>query len=112
LRVEEKQNAIHCDAGRDPSSGRGCDLRVWKNCNAHTYNCAFPFAETYTNDTGLDGRAFFTDSRSFTVKVAEVSKIVGETAVRNSDFSASPRDQTEKTQGWQFISTMFIESLL
>jgi hypothetical protein len=48
------------------------DIFVYNNCTAHPRNCASRFGERYANDTGLDGKTFFTGSEGFTVKEIEV----------------------------------------
>jgi hypothetical protein len=71
LKAEEKEFAIFCDSARGPCFG---DMDVRDNCNANT-NSFTELGYTCTNDTGLDGRTFFTGSMNFKVKEIEVFEI-------------------------------------
>jgi hypothetical protein len=78
LKSEEKWRAIHCDSRFGPCFGYWpCDIFISDYCNANTdsYSSGFGFSQTYTNDTGLDGRTFFTGSPNFQVKEIEVFEI-------------------------------------
>jgi hypothetical protein len=72
LKAEKKDEAIFCDSGRGPDF---CDICVWDNCNTNTNSFTFNFGISYTNDTGLDGKTFFTGSETFKLKEIEVFEI-------------------------------------
>jgi hypothetical protein len=72
LKLEKKDHAIFCAFTWGP---RFCDIAVGDNCNANTDNYNFKFGRSYTNDTGLDGKTFFTGSEYFLVKEIEVFEI-------------------------------------
>jgi hypothetical protein len=61
-----------CSCNRGPDFH---DIGVCDNCNADTTTFAKYFGERYTNNTGLDGKTFFTGSTHFQVKEIEVFKI-------------------------------------
>jgi hypothetical protein len=69
LKAEEKHRAIYCDSKWGPSFP---DIGASDNCNANTDSDTKYFGTTYTNDTGLDGKTFFTVSEKFQVKEIEV----------------------------------------
>jgi hypothetical protein len=71
LRADMKDKAIGCLAAWGPHF---CDIRISDNCRSGTSQ-TWSFGSTYTNDTGLDGRTFFTRSQEFTVKEIEVFQI-------------------------------------
>jgi hypothetical protein len=77
LKAEEKGRAINCFPWRGPGFGHGCDLFVSHNCNTNNDSVS-SLGETYANDTGLDGRIFFTGGHNFTVKEIEVFEISDE----------------------------------
>jgi hypothetical protein len=52
-----------------------CDIGVRDDCSEHTGSYTSHFGTSYANDTGLDGRTFFTGSGGFTVKEVEVFEI-------------------------------------
>jgi hypothetical protein len=65
LKPEKKNEAIYC------CSGRGLDFtNVLLSDNSYTF-----LGSHYTNDTGLDGKTFFTGSKKFQVKEIEVFEI-------------------------------------
>jgi hypothetical protein len=72
LKAEEKHKAIVCDSRCGPCFR---DIAVLDNCNAKDSSSTSYFGESYTNDTGLDGKTFFTGSERFTVKEIEVFEI-------------------------------------
>jgi hypothetical protein len=72
LKAEKKDQAIFCASSLSPTCS---DIRIYDNCNANTDSWASHFGESYANDTGLDGRTFFTGSDNFTVKEIEVFEI-------------------------------------
>jgi hypothetical protein len=72
LKVEKKDKAIYCWSGIGPVFGT--DIAVRENCNAHTYSHT-GLGDSYTNDTGLVGKTFFTGSQKFQVKEIEVFEI-------------------------------------
>jgi hypothetical protein len=72
LKVEKNNIAIVCYSDDGP---RFLDIGVSDKCNAHTNSWASHFGHSYTNDTGLDGRTFFTGSKCFQVKEIEVFEI-------------------------------------
>jgi hypothetical protein len=74
LKEEEKRRAINCFPWRGPGFGHGCDLFVSHNCDQNTDSVS-SLGETYVNDTGIDGRIFFTGTHNFTVKEIEVFEI-------------------------------------
>jgi hypothetical protein len=80
LKAEKKESAIYCDECWGPCF---CDIGVADLC--HTNNksytwrsgifLSYRFGDTYTNNTGLDGKTFFTGSDQFQVKQIEVFEI-------------------------------------
>jgi hypothetical protein len=72
LRAEMKHQAIYCCSSEGPHF---YDIGVGDNCNANTASRTSHFGNSYANDTGLDGRHFFTGSENFTVKEIEVFEI-------------------------------------
>jgi hypothetical protein len=74
LKEEEKGRAINCFPWRGPGFGHGCDLFVSHNCNSNSDSVSL-LGQTYTNDTNLDGRIFFTGSHNFRVKEIEVFEL-------------------------------------
>jgi hypothetical protein len=68
LKAEKKDRAIWCDSRCGPVFW---DIWVSDNCNANTSSWT-ELGRCYTNDTGLDGKTFFTGSQSFRVKEIEV----------------------------------------
>jgi hypothetical protein len=73
LKAAEKDKAIVCDSSRGPHFNG--DIAVYDNCNANTDSFTRYFGYAYVNDTGLDGKTFFTGSGEFTVKEIEVFEI-------------------------------------
>jgi hypothetical protein len=71
LKAEEKDRPIYCGSDRGPHF---CDIGVLDNCNANTNNWT-SLGSSYTNDTGLDGKTFFTGLLKFQVKEIEVFEI-------------------------------------
>jgi hypothetical protein len=74
LKEEEKRRAINCFPWRGPGFGHGCDLFVSHNCDSNTDSVS-SLGETYVNDTGVDGRVFFTGAHNFRVKEIEVFEV-------------------------------------
>jgi hypothetical protein len=72
LKAETKEWAISCYSGRGPIF---CGIGVFNDCNTNISSWAYSFGTCYTNDTGLDGKTFFTGSEYFKVKENEVFKI-------------------------------------
>jgi hypothetical protein len=74
LKPEMKDEAIYyySDCGPD-----FCDIGVSDTCNVNISSCNYLFGNSYTNDTGLDERTFFTGSERFEVKEIEVLEITG-----------------------------------
>jgi hypothetical protein len=72
LKAEEKDKAINCFSLGGPEF---CDIAVWPNCNENTNSTTSVFGWNYTNDTGLDGKTFFTGSTNFQVMEIEVFQI-------------------------------------
>jgi hypothetical protein len=72
LKAEKKDEAIIWNFSSGPSFG---DLRVVDNCNTNNWSHIGTFGQSYTNDTGLDGKTFFTGSEGFRVKEIEVFEI-------------------------------------
>jgi hypothetical protein len=73
LKNEHKDKAILCSFEYGPYFPGG--IAVFDDCNANTDNVTKFFGETYTNDTGLNGKTFFTGSKYFRVKEIEVFEI-------------------------------------
>jgi hypothetical protein len=69
----EKNEAICCVSTSGPHFR---DIGVYHHCNANAGNLADCFGPSYTNDTGLDGKAFFTGSEFFKVKEMEVFEMI------------------------------------
>jgi hypothetical protein len=72
LKAEKKDEAICGDFLRGPHFW---DVGVYDNCNANTSSYAHHFGESYANDTGRDGKTFFTGSERFAVKEIEVFEV-------------------------------------
>jgi hypothetical protein len=72
LKANRKGEAILCYVSTRPVFR---DIRVSNlgNTNSRSYTSAF--GDSYANDTGLDGKPFFTGSQHFTVKEIEVFEI-------------------------------------
>jgi hypothetical protein len=72
LKAEGKDEAIECDSYCGP-----CFRDIWvsDDCNAENTNCTEYFGTMYDNDTGLNGKTFFTGSQKFKVKEIEVFEI-------------------------------------
>jgi hypothetical protein len=68
----QRHDAITVDTNRGPDFH---DISVCDDCNVNTRSCTSPFGNTYTNDTGLDRKTFFTGSESFQVKEIETFNI-------------------------------------
>jgi hypothetical protein len=74
LKTERKDKAIYCYSECGP---RFYDICVGNLCNEGTNSYSYNFDGSYTNDTGLDKRTFFTGSNWFQVKEIEVFEITG-----------------------------------
>jgi hypothetical protein len=72
LKAEAKDEAIACASSWGPHF---YDIGVSEDCNANTDSITFNFGDSYANDTGLDGKTFFTGSWHFKVKEIEVFEI-------------------------------------
>jgi hypothetical protein len=72
LKAEKKQTAIYCRSDGGPNFE---DIGVCDNCNARTNNWTSDFGSSYTDDTGLNRKMFFTGSTGFKVKEIEVLEI-------------------------------------
>jgi hypothetical protein len=88
LKAKKKDEAILCRPewgpcfGGDFVLGLG-DIGVSDNCKARTDSETL-LGYSYTNDTGLDGKAFFTGSWKFQVKEIEVFEITDTTVTPTS----------------------------
>jgi hypothetical protein len=71
LKFEMKHQAIICDSKRGPHFG---DIGIREDCNTAFVN-ATSLGTSYTNDTGLGGKGFFTGELNFKVKEIEVFEI-------------------------------------
>jgi hypothetical protein len=71
LKDERKDEAICCDSNRGPDFS---DMTIEDNCNANPESFTY-LGDRYTNDTGLNGKTFFTGSDEFQVKEIEVFEI-------------------------------------
>jgi hypothetical protein len=87
LKAEKKDEAIFYSSGRGPDF---CDIGVWDNCNENTDSFTYSFGTRYTNDTGLDGKTFFTGSLHFQMKEIEVFEISDSIAPTKSRSPALP----------------------
>jgi hypothetical protein len=74
LKAEKKDEAINCRSDYGPIFGSGTDLYVYNNCNANAGSGTF-LGSSYTPDTGLNKKTFFTGSPTFKVKEIEVFEI-------------------------------------
>jgi hypothetical protein len=72
LKAEKKELTIDSDSNCGP---RFSDIAVVDNCNTNTTSFTSYFGNSYTNDTGLDGKTFLTGSTYFQVKEIEVFEI-------------------------------------
>jgi hypothetical protein len=73
LKAERKDMAICCYLGWAPCFR---DFGVSHNCNTNSMSNTYRFGDSYTNDTGMNGRTFFAGSGNFQVKEIEVFKIM------------------------------------
>jgi hypothetical protein len=69
LKADKKQFAMRCLASSGPGFGDG--FYTSNQCNV-TQSGTFDFGLTHTNDTGIDGKTFFTGADKFIVKEIEV----------------------------------------
>jgi hypothetical protein len=74
LKAEKNGETIVCSPSGGPNF---CDIQVSDDCDADSNSDASDFGDCYTNDTGVDGRTFFTGSEDFTVEEIEVFEITG-----------------------------------
>jgi hypothetical protein len=72
LNTEMKERAICCDSHYGPDF---YDFYVFNHCHQKSDSWTENFGTHYINDTGLDGKRFFTNSRHFKVKKIEVFEI-------------------------------------
>jgi hypothetical protein len=72
LKTENGDIAIFCGSGWGPRFG---DIHVHDNANANRDNYTKYFGTRYANDTGLDGKTFFTGSEHYQVKEIEMFEI-------------------------------------
>jgi hypothetical protein len=72
LTTEKMHKAIICRSSWGPHFH---DLGVRDKCSTTTASDTCDFGRGYVNDTGLDGKHFFTGSEKFTVKEIEVFEI-------------------------------------
>jgi hypothetical protein len=72
LKEEEKKAAIYCSSDSGPQL---LDIDICNLCNTETRNSTESFGYRCVNDTGLDGKTFFTGSSHFTVKEIEVFEL-------------------------------------
>jgi hypothetical protein len=72
LKPGSKNEAILCRSSWGPHFS---DIAVSDNSNANTFSHTSNFGICYTNDTGLDGKRFFTGSIEFKVKEIEVFEV-------------------------------------
>jgi hypothetical protein len=73
LKPKKKDEAIFCDSETGPNF---TDIQVSDECNLDKNSYASNFGSCYTNDTGLDGKKFFTASQYFRVSEIEVFAII------------------------------------
>jgi hypothetical protein len=73
LHPENKYRAIYSCFQQGPTFCSS--ILVTDNCNANTHSCTDSFGKGYRNDTGLDGKRFFTGFPYFQVKEIEVFEI-------------------------------------
>jgi hypothetical protein len=76
IKPDQKQYAICCYTGYGPRFGGGHDIHVYDNCNANNYSYTCGFGDTYNNNTGLDGKTFFTGAPNFTANAIEVFDVM------------------------------------
>jgi cell division protein FtsB len=72
LIADKKDFAVNCSPDYGPSF---MDIHIADNSNANLHSYAQFFGSSYTNDTGLDDKTFFTGSEFFKVKEIEVFEI-------------------------------------
>jgi hypothetical protein len=72
LKAEKMDKAIFCRHDWGPHFG---DIYVSGHANAHSHSFTYSFGRCYINNTGLDGRTFFTGSPNFQLKEIEVFEI-------------------------------------
>jgi hypothetical protein len=76
LQPKKEEDAVYCNCLCGPVFGGSlCDVGIFQNCNTNSSSGISSLGITYTNDTGLDGTAFFTGSPKFTVEEIEVFEI-------------------------------------
>jgi hypothetical protein len=72
LKAEEKDKALYCAPGRGPAF---YDVRVATNKRPYNAGSTSNFGSVFANDTGLDGKTFFTGSKDFIANEIEVFEI-------------------------------------
>jgi hypothetical protein len=75
VKEEAKHHASECMPDWGP---RFWDFDIADRCNASAESWCDIFGQTYNNDTGLNGRTFFTGARHFQVKEIEVFQVTDE----------------------------------
>jgi hypothetical protein len=72
--LSQPDDAIYCSSGCGPVFGNGIDICVEDNNNLNKYSST-NLGTGYVNNTGRDGKTFFTGERFFQVKEIEVFEI-------------------------------------
>jgi hypothetical protein len=72
MKAEKKGTAIFCWSDWGPHF---YDIGVFDNCNTNTNNRTWQFGSRFNNETGLDGRTFFTGAERFQVREIELFEI-------------------------------------
>jgi hypothetical protein len=76
LKADRRSKAIFVDPGCGPTFGGGAEISVVSDCDKKGASSTKGFGNAYTNDTGIDGKAFFTGEPSFVVKEIEIFEVV------------------------------------
>jgi hypothetical protein len=74
LKVEKRDQAIHCNSDCGPCFGYAPDVFVFDNCNENTGSSTY-LGGVYTNDTEVYDIIVLTGSFNFQVKEIEVFEI-------------------------------------
>jgi hypothetical protein len=76
LKDDRKRSAVYGDSRTGPRfGGTWSDLHIGDDCATGPRSHAV-FGTSYANDTGIDGKTFFTREENFTVKEIETFEIV------------------------------------
>jgi hypothetical protein len=76
IKADKKAKAIFVDPGCGPTFGGGAEIAIASNCDAKAANSTRGFGNAYVNDTGIDGKIFFSGEPAFVVKEIEIFEVI------------------------------------